>query len=94
VKLPLYRLVFFVSVLFLWAGLAEAQLSPGWRRVEIPSTGAYFWRYVPQGYDPSKPAPLALFFHGAGTIPDGYRNFVAGAADKAGLVVAPATKLR
>ncbi len=87
-KLPLYRLVFFVLALFLGAGLAEAQPSPGWRRVEIPSTGAWFWRYVPQGYDASKPAPLALFFHGAGGSPDGYRNFVAGAADKVGLVVA------
>jgi poly(3-hydroxybutyrate) depolymerase len=70
------------------AGLAQAQPSPGWRRVEVPSTGAYFWRYVPQGHDVSKPAPLVLFFHGAGGSPDGYRNFVAGAADKAGLVVA------
>lgn len=87
-KLPQYRLFLVVFALFLGAGAAQAQPSPGWRRVEIPSTGAYFWRYVPEGYDASKPAPLVLFFHGASTVPDGYRNFVAGAADRAGLVVA------
>lgn len=69
-------------------GPALSQPLPGWRRVEIPTTGSYFWRYVPKTYDPAKPAPLVFFFHGAGGAPDGYRNFVAGAADKAGLVVA------
>jgi acetyl esterase/lipase len=88
VKLPLVRLVFLVFALPVGAGLAWAQPAPGWRRVEVPATGAYFWRYVPEGYDAAKPAPLVLFFHGAGTVPDGYRSFVAGAADKAGLVVA------
>lgn len=85
---PLSRLVFLILALPLGAGLAEGQPAPGWRRVEIPATGSYFWRYVPPGHDAAKPAPLVLFFHGAGGNPDGYRNFVAGAADKAGLVVA------
>lgn len=84
----LSRLVLLILALPLGAGWAEAQPTPGWRRVEIPATGSYFWRYVPQGHDASQPAPLVVFFHGAGGGPDGYRNFVAGAADKAGLVIA------
>ena len=87
-RYQLSRIVFLILAFLVGAGLAQAQPSPGWRRVEIPATGSYFWRYVPQGYDASKPAPLVLFFHGAGGSPDGYRNFVAGAADKTGLVVA------
>ena len=67
---------------------ALAAPDPGWVRVDIPATGSYFWRYVPQSLDASKPAPLVLFFHGAGSSPDGYRIYVAGAAERAGCVLA------
>jgi len=69
-------------------GLLGAQPAPGWLRVEIPATGSYLWRYVPQNLDTSHPAPLVLFLHGAGGTPDLYKNLVSGAAEKAGCVVA------
>jgi dienelactone hydrolase len=75
-------------LLLVLPGLVDAQPIPGWRRVEIPATGSYFWRYLPQSVDASRPAPLVLFFHGAGGNPDAYRNFVSGAAENAGCVVA------
>ena len=75
-------------LLLVLPGLADAQPVPGWRRVEVPATGSYFWRYLPQSVDASRPAPLVLFFHGAGGNPDAYRNFVSGAAENAGCVVA------
>ena len=67
---------------------ALAAPDPGWVRIDVPATGSYFWRYVPQSLDASKPAPVVLFFHGAGSSPDGYRNYVAAAAETAGCVLA------
>lgn len=67
---------------------ALAAPDPGWLRVDVPATGSYFWRYVPQSLDASKPAPVVLFFHGAGSSPDGYRNYVAAAAERAGCILA------
>lgn len=60
---------------------------PGWKRFELPETGSYLWRYLPAGVDPSRPAPAVLFLHGSGGIPDKYRPFLSGAADRAGLIV-------
>ena len=74
-------------LLFLLPGLAGAQPVPGWRRIDVPATGSYLWRYVPQSLDASRPAPVVLFLHGAGGGPDPYRNHVAGPAEKAGCVV-------
>lgn len=74
-------------VAFLASPLA-AQPAPGWARVDIPATGSYLWRYIPQSLDFSKPAPLVLFLHGSGGTPDLYKNLVSGAAEKAGCVVA------
>lgn len=57
----------------------------GWTRVDLPS-GSYLWRYLPPGLDLSHPVPAVLFLHGSGGIPDKYRAFVSGAADRAGMV--------
>lgn len=57
----------------------------GWTRVDLPS-GSYLWRYLPPGLDLSHKVPAVLFLHGSGGIPDKYRAFVSGAADRAGLV--------
>src|SRR5436190_1741862 len=82
------------SVAFLLLGLAlvapplAALPSSGWLKVDIPATGSYYWRYVPQSLGASGPAPLVIFFHGAGSNPDVYQNFVSGAAESAGCVVA------
>ena len=63
-------------------------LSSRWLRIDLATSGSYFWLYVPQGVDPAQPAPLVLFFHGAGANPASYRSSVGAAADKAGCVVA------
>jgi predicted esterase len=70
------------------SGMAGAAVLPGWQRADIPATGSYYWRYVPQTLDATRPAPLVLFLHGAGGAPDNYKNFVATAAERAGCVVA------
>ena len=60
----------------------------GWVKVNIPATGSYYWRYVPQSLSASGPAPLVIFFHGAGSSPDDYMNYVSEAAESAGCVLA------
>ena len=87
---PGRKLLRAVALLALFAVpvVARADVASGWRRVEIPATGSYFWRYVPKALDAAHPAPLVLFLHGAGGTPDLYKNFVATAAEKAGCVVA------
>lgn len=76
-----------VLVAVLASSLSAAPL-PGWQKIDIPATGSYLWRYVPQSLDASHPAPLVVFLHGAGGTPDLYKNLVSGAAEKAGCVVA------
>jgi dienelactone hydrolase len=80
------------ALLLLGLALAAPPLAAlpasGWIKVDIPATGSYYWRYVPQSLDTSRPAPLVLFFHGAGSIPDAYLNFVRDAAESAGCVLA------
>lgn len=82
------------SAAFLLLGLAlvapplAAAPASGWMKVNIPATGSYYWRYVPQSLDASRPAPLVLFFHGAGSLPDDYQNYVSEAAESAGCVLA------
>ena len=61
--------------------------APGWREIQIPTTGSYLWRYVPASLDASHPAPAVIFLHGAGGRPESYRNFVVAAAERAGCVV-------
>ena len=59
----------------------------GWRRIEVPGTGSYLWRYIPDSLDRSRPAPVVLFFHGSGGSPDKYKAFVIDAAEAARAVV-------
>lgn len=61
--------------------------APGWREVQIPTTGSSFWRYVPASLDAERPAPVVIFLHGAGGRPESYRNHVRSAAERAGCVV-------
>jgi len=80
------RTPFVLSVVLLLLSLPLAAAPPtGWTRVDLPS-GSYLWRYLPPGLDLSHPVPAVLFLHGSGGIPDKYRAFVSGAADRAGLV--------
>jgi predicted esterase len=80
--------------LLAWGLLVLASASPlaaqarGWRRVEVPATGSYFFRYVPFGLDRSAPAPVVLFLHGAGGTPQHYTGALQLAAERAGAVVA------
>jgi predicted esterase len=69
-------------------GMASAAPTPGWRRVDVPATVSYFLRYVPASLDASRPAPVVLFFHGSGSRPFVYENYVQDAAERAGCVVA------
>jgi predicted esterase len=66
---------------------ASALPAAGWERYDVPSTGSYFWRYIPASLDPSSPAPVIVFLHGAGSNPDVYKNFVAGSAETAKAVL-------
>ncbi len=68
------------------AGPASA-VDPGWKRLDIPATGSYLWRYLPASLDPSVPAPVVLFLHGAGGTPDLYMNFVRESAEASRAVI-------
>lgn len=84
----IFRSVFpFLLVILFLPALADAAPAPGWRTVQIPATSSFFWRYIPANLDTSRPVPLVLFFHGAGSNPTSYKTFVQGAADAAGCVV-------
>lgn len=82
---------FFLAALLLalsTVSAAAAEVIPGWRKVDIPATGSYYWRYVPKTADLSRPVPLVLFFHGSNGSPEDYESFVFPAAETAGCVVA------
>lgn len=82
-----FRSLLLVAVLLISALPLAADTLPGWKRFELPESGAYLWRYLPSGLDLSQPVPAVLFFHGSGGIPDKYRAFLVNAADRAGLVL-------
>ncbi len=86
---PFHRRSSLLILLFLalGAGPLLAAPAPGWREIQIPTTGSYFWRYVPASLDTSRPAPAVIFLHGAGGRPEPYRNHVVAAAERAGCVV-------
>ncbi|HSF41222.1 MAG TPA: alpha/beta fold hydrolase, partial [Thermoanaerobaculia bacterium] len=78
----LHRLLPLLFALVFAAPAAAAE----WVRVDVPATGSWFWRYVPDSLDRSHPAPLVVFLHGAGGNTDYYKSFVASAAEAAGAV--------
>jgi dienelactone hydrolase len=61
-------------------------LEAGWRRIALPASGSFLWRYVPASLEAGRPAPAVVFFHGAGARPTDYTGPVAAAAEAAGLV--------
>lgn len=75
--------------LLLFAALpAEGRPTRGWKRVEVPATGSYFLRYVPQNLDLDAPVPVVLFLHGAGGAPENYSAGLFEAAERSRMVVA------
>ena len=68
--------------------VASAQLPPGWTRFDLESFSTYYDAYVPASLDTSKPAPVVLFLHRAGTEPIAYREALQAAADQAKVVLA------
>ncbi|HSN87299.1 MAG TPA: hypothetical protein VL025_11105, partial [Thermoanaerobaculia bacterium] len=78
----LHRLLPLLFALVFAAPAAAAE----WVRVDVPATGSWFWRYVPDSLDRSHPAPLVVFLHGAGGNTDYYKSFVANAAEASGAV--------
>jgi len=82
------RLLLLALLSFALPGIAGAvPVPPGWRKIEIPATGSYLWRYLPASYDRDHPLPVILFFHGAGGRPEGYKPFIIPAAEAARAVV-------
>ncbi|HEY8022779.1 MAG TPA: alpha/beta hydrolase-fold protein [Thermoanaerobaculia bacterium] len=72
----------------LWlAAPARALDPPGWKRIDIPSTGSYFLRYLPQSVTPLAPAPVIVFLHGAGGTPELYEDLVQQSAENARAVL-------
>jgi predicted esterase len=77
-----------ILLAFLAVPALGAPVTPGWRKIDIPATGSYLLRYVPASLDPTRPAPLVVFFHGSNGTPEDYQSFIFPAAEKAGCVVA------
>ena len=75
--------------LALGASMARAQGNPnaGLEYFDVPATGSYFWRYVPDNLPRDRPAPVVLFFHGSGGKPENYLKFVVGPAKIAGVIL-------
>lgn len=82
------RLILLLTFVALPGRAAVDPVGPGWQRIDVPATRSFFWRYVPESLDRTRPAPVVLFFHGAGSSPNPYRDLVSGAAERAGVVLA------
>jgi poly(3-hydroxybutyrate) depolymerase len=76
-----------LGLLLLAAALPAQAATPGWRRLEIPATGAYALRYVPPGLDQTQPAPVIVFLHGSGALPEQWQLQLASPADEVGAVL-------
>jgi predicted esterase len=80
-------------LLALAAPAARAQETPGLEYFDVPATGSYFWRYVPDNLPRDRPVPVILFFHGSGGKPENYFRFITGPAKTAGcILVMPRSK--
>ena len=63
--------IFLLVVSLALAGAAWASAQPGWRRFDVPATGAYALRYLPTTL-PAGPAPVVVFLHGSGSSPEAW----------------------
>jgi predicted esterase len=69
------------------APAAEAGAASGWSRTEIAATGSYSWRYLPAGLDPGQPAPVVVFLHGSGALPEQWQGLLAPVAEETGVAL-------
>jgi len=78
------------GVLFFAGAAASLAIEPGWKRLAVPSSGSYLWRYVPPTVDLDQPLPVVVFLHGSGSSPEAWLDTLSQEADALGfLAVAP-----
>lgn len=76
--------------LFLLLSAAEAIAgieTPGFRRINSPTSGSYSIRYLPASVDQSQPAPVIVFLHGSGSSPEFWQDILSPLADDLGFVL-------
>lgn len=79
----LQRLMVSTAALF-WAPIVHA--APGWADLDLPG-GGRATRYLPMGVSPDDAAPLVIFLHGAGGMPEHYHDHLEGHADALDVVL-------
>jgi predicted esterase len=62
-------------------------LAPGIHDLVVANSDRYCWLLVPEGYDPTRAWPLALFFRGAITSARYYMDAFKALADELGLII-------
>ena len=67
-------------------GAAGASAQPGWRRFDVSATGAYALRYLPTNLV-AGPAPVVVFLHGSGSLPEDWEALLAPVAEATGAVL-------
>ncbi|MEM1246838.1 MAG: hypothetical protein AAGK22_10710 [Acidobacteriota bacterium] len=74
-KIPPARTSVFVALTFLLTLTPlSASVDRGWSQVSLDQHGVFFDRFVPDDLDLSLPAPLIVFLHGSGSLPQNYRG--------------------
>lgn len=76
-----------VPLVLLGAAAGAEAGTVGWARTEIDATSSYSWSYVPASLDPAQPAPVVVFLHGSGALPEQWQPLLAPVAEEAGVVV-------
>lgn len=77
-------------VLLLVAAAEGSVVETGWKRLQVPSSGSYLWRYVPPAVDFTRPLPVIVFLHGSGSSPEAWLDTLSPEADALGFIaVAP-----